>query len=122
MKKDIKNRQDIQTLINCFYDEVKSDETIGYFFTDVVHVDWDAHLPKMYDFWENVLFNTGGYEGNPMQKHHEIHHKSALTKEHFNQWLLLFTNTVNKLFEGEKAELIKQRASSIAMVMQLKII
>jgi len=40
--------------------------------------------------------------------------------EHFQKWLLLFTETVDQLFEGEKAELAKQRATSIATVMQIK--
>ena len=38
------------------------------------------------------------------------------------RWLQLFTSTVDELFEGEKAELAKQRAMSIATVMQLKLL
>jgi hemoglobin len=34
----------------------------------------------------------------------------------------LFTKTVDQLFEGEHADLAKQRAVSIATVMQLKIL
>ncbi len=122
MKTDIKNRQDIETLINTFYNKVKVDETIGYFFNDVVAINWEKHLAKMYDFWENVIFNTGTYEGNPMQQHQNIHKKSAMSKAHFNHWLRLFNTTVDELFEGEKAEQTKQRATSIATVMQIKIV
>lgn len=122
MKNDIQNRTDIEILINSFYNKVKVDPIISYFFTDVVQVNWDKHLPKMYDFWENVIFNTGVYEGNPMAQHQHLHHKSPLSKVHFDEWIKLFTLTVDQLFEGEKAELTKQRATSIATVMQLKII
>ena len=122
MKTDIKNRQDIEMLINTFYEKVKVDTTIGYFFNDVIHVNWEKHLPKMYDFWENVIFNTGTYEGNPMQQHQNLHKKSPMSKVHFDRWLMLFKTTVDELFEGEKAEQSKQRATSIATVMQLKII
>ncbi len=122
MKTDIKNREDIEKLINTFYEKVKLDKTIGYFFSEVVAVNWEKHLPKMYDFWENVIFNTGVYEGNPMQQHQNLHKKSPLSKEHFDQWLFLFRNTVDQLFEGEKAEQAKQRATSIATVMQIKIL
>lgn len=45
-----------------------------------------------------------------------------MSKVHFDQWVKLFTKTVNELFEGDNAELIKQRATSIATVMQIKIL
>lgn len=122
MKKDIESRADIEALVNTFYDKVKQDATIGYFFSEVVQVQWEKHLPIMYTFWENVLFHTGGYEGNPMRQHMAIHAKSAMTHAHFQQWLALFTQTVDELFSGDNAEQIKQRAGSIAMVMELKII
>jgi len=37
------------------------------------------------------------------------------------QWIKLFNEKVDEIFEGEKAEWIKQRAGSIATVMQIKI-
>ncbi len=122
MKTDIVNRKDIELLINSFYDKVKVDAVIGYFFDKVIPVNWEKHLPTMYNFWENVVFNTGGYEGNPMIQHQHIHQKSPMTKAHFDQWLKLFTETVDELYVGEKAELIKQRAVSIATVMQIKVL
>ena len=76
----------------------------------------------MYDFWENALFFTGGYNGNPLKTHQAFHNKSPLTNEHFKHWLTLFLENVDELFEGEKAELAKQRATSIATVMQMKIL
>ena len=62
MKTDIKNRADIEKLVNVFYEKVKKDATIGYFFTDVAKVNWEFHLPKMYDFFENILLSSGNYE------------------------------------------------------------
>lgn len=121
MQKDIENRQDIELLIRSFYDKVVKDDTIGYIFNDVARVNWDVHLPIMYNFWENVIFNVGTYRGNPMQLHKELNTKEPLTPEHFTQWLALFTTTVNELFAGAKAELAKQRALSISTMIQVKI-
>lgn len=120
MKNDITNRVDIELLINSFYKKVKKDPVIAFFFTDIVPVNWDAHLPIMYGFWENIIFYSGTYEGNPMAKHKAIHQKCPMKMEHFQRWTSLFTETVEELFEGEKAELAKQRAMSIATVMQIK--
>lgn len=121
MKNDITNRQDIELLINRFYDKVKVDGVIGYIFNDVARVNWPAHLPVMYNFWESVIFYTGNYNGNPMLLHRQLNTKTPLTAAHFKQWLHIFTNTVDELFEGDKAELAKQRAMSISTMMQVKI-
>lgn len=122
MKKDIATRKDIELLVDTFYDKVKRDAVIGFIFTDVAKVNWEKHLPIMYNFFENMLFYTGGYTGNPMELHKKINNYLQLTTEHFNQWESLFSNTVDELFEGEKAELVKQRAISISKIMQLKIL
>lgn len=122
MKNDITNRSDIQLLVDSFYDKVKKDEVIGYLFNDVAQVNWEQHLPRMYDFWQNIIFQTGGFKGNPMTVHAGLHEKSPLSKEHFAHWLKLFLATVDELFEGEKAELAKQRARSIATMMQIKVV
>jgi hemoglobin len=122
MKKDIRDRSDIQQLVDSFYEKVRNDDTIGYLFNDVAKVDWERHLPRMYDFWESIAFQTGSFSGNPMSAHMLLHQKSPLNKEHFAQWLHLFLGTADDLFEGEKTELIKQRARSIATMMQIKII
>ncbi|MGG9971118.1 group III truncated hemoglobin [Ferruginibacter sp. SUN002] len=121
MKKDIETITDIQLLVNAFYEKVKADKTIGYIFNDVVKVNWEKHLPVMYNFWENTLFFTGTYEGNPMELHKQLHRLTPLTAAHFKEWTLLFTSTVDELFSGTKAELAKQRALSIATIMQVKI-
>lgn len=121
MKKDIADKEDIVLLVNSFYEKVKNDESISFFFSKVVPVNWENHLPVMYTFWENIFFHSGGYTGNPMQVHTELHTKHVLQKEHFEKWIALFNAAVDELFEGEKASQAKQRAYAIATVMQIKI-
>lgn len=120
MKRDLKNRKDIEKLVDAFYEKVKTDTIIGYLFNDIAHVNWDKHLPKMYDFWENILFYNGNYNGNPMTVHKELHQKSAMTQQHFQHWILLFKTTVDELFSGNKAEEIKERAFNIANALMAK--
>lgn len=121
MKKDIQSREDIIKLVDTFYEKVKQDAGIGYIFNEVAKVNWVKHLPRMYDFWENVLFYTGGYDGNPINTHRQLNKRTPLTEEHFKQWNLIFSSTVDELFEGEKAIMAKQRAQSISTVMQIKL-
>jgi hemoglobin len=122
MLTDIQSRDDIVQVVNAFYEKAKQDELLGPIFTEKAKVDWEEHLPVMYDFWENVVFYTGNYGGNPMRIHQQLHQKITLTKKDFDKWLNLFFSTVDFLYEGEHAELIKQRAQSIATVMQIKIL
>lgn len=121
MKKDITSREDIVLLVDEFYNKIKKDEQIGFIFTDVAKVNWEKHLPIMYDFFENMLFYTGGYTGNPMELHKHINRLYPLTEAHFQQWTKLFTTTVDELFSGDIAGLAKKRALSIAQIMQIKI-
>lgn len=122
MKTDIRNRKDIEKLIDVFYEEIRSDQVIGYFFTDVAKVNWEVHLPKMYNFWDNILFQSGNFNGSPMTVHKELHHQSTMTQDHFLHWNKLFIQTVDKLFHGEKANEIKSRASNISAIMMYKVL
>ena len=120
MKTDIKDRADIEQLVAIFYGKIKEDASISYFFNEVAKVNWDEHLPKMCDFFENILFFSGNYEGNPMVAHEDLHKTSEVKGEHFNHWNALFDATVDELFEGKKAEEIKQRSVNIAAAMMQK--
>lgn len=119
MKTDILGRKELEHLVNSFYDKVKADALLAPLFA---RVNWERHLPVMYAFWENALFFTGGYFGNPLKSHKALHDKSPLNDAHFKRWQQLFIETVDEYYEGEKATLAKQRALSISTVMQLKIL
>ncbi len=121
MKKDIKNRADIELLVNVFYSKVLADKQLGFIFQNMAKVNWSTHIPTMYNFWENIILFTGTYEGNPMNLHQHLHHITPLNESHFNQWNHLFTTTVDELFEGANASLAKQRAISISGIIAEKI-
>lgn len=110
---DITHRKDVQILVDKFYDKVKSDHLLGPVFS---HVDWQHHLPIMYDFWSSMLLGDQTYRGNPLHKHLPL----AINANHFSQWLVLFKETEDEYFGGEKAEEVKMRAQSIAGIFQLK--
>ena len=122
MKADIKNKGDITILVDAFYLKVKTDPVIGYLFTEIACVNWEKHLPIMYDFWDNILFHTGNFDGNPMMKHRVLNQKSTLTEAHFKHWTKLWKKTVDGLFEGDRATEIKVRAENIAKFMMHKVV
>lgn len=121
MKRDIENRDDIVLLVNTFYNSVKENNKLAYIFNDVAKINWDIHLPKMYSFWASLLLAEHSFSGNPMEKHIALSKITSMTEIEFSEWLLLFTNTVDILFEGEKATEAKLRAGNIARLMLHKI-
>lgn len=107
---DIQNDNDIATLVYCFYDKVRSDERLGYIFNDFAKVEWDTHLPRMVDFWSNLIFQTGRYKGRPFRQHLPL----PIELSDFRRWLGLFEQTVDESFSGENAEYAKEMAGKIA--------
>ncbi|MFZ6024513.1 MAG: group III truncated hemoglobin [Bacteroidota bacterium] len=119
---DIERREDIEQLMRVFYAKAIPDETIGHYFTQVIQMDIEKHLPVIVDFWETVLFGVAKYQSNAIAVHQHLHQLSAFNDMHFERWVHLFQSTVNELFAGNRAELAKQRAASIATVMKIKTI
>lgn len=118
--KKLETREDIELLVNKFYEKVQHDDTIGFFFNDVAKVDWSKHLPKMYSFWETILFGQMTYKGNPMAVHFPINEKIPIEKRHFEHWVKLWTATIEENFSGEMAETAIYKANNIANLMGFK--
>lgn len=119
-KKDIENREDLLLLITEFYKKLLADDSISYLFTDVAKIDITHHFPVLVDFWDTILFQSDTYRKNAMQPHMILHQKSPLSGHHFDTWLRYFKQTVDELFAGVNTVIIKERATSIATVIQIK--
>ena len=115
---DITTRADIVRLVDTFYRLVRQDDILGPIFDGVAKVDWATHLPKMYNFWETVLFGRATFKGNPLAVHLALAQLTPLTSREFDRWIALFHATVEEQFEGEVADLARLRASRIAATMQ----
>ena len=55
MKKDIETRADIIILMDQFYEKIKVNTLLRPIFVDVAQLDFDAHMPILYDFWCTLL-------------------------------------------------------------------
>lgn len=121
MKRDIENREDVVLLVDSFYQKVLESPLIAIFFKEVVPISLVHHMPIMYDFWESLIFDLAKYRGNPMTKHMVMDEIKSLEEVHFQEWLGLWTQTVDELYLGEYAEKAKDKGQSIASLMQYKI-
>lgn len=117
MKKDISNLQDIQLLVDTFYGKVREHSLIGPIFDEKIQNRWPEHLSKMYSFWQTVLLEEHTYSGRPFPPHAQL----PVGQEHFDAWLLLFTATVDHLFEGPLADEAKWRGAQMGKMFLSKI-
>jgi hemoglobin len=111
---DISTKTDINLLVRSFYERAAKDELLAPHFENV---DFEHHFPRMIDFWAFLLLDEAGFQGNVFDAHRNL----KIDETHFTRWLLHFDTTVDALFEGEKAELAKQRAGSIGQIFQHKL-
>lgn len=120
--KPIETRVDLVFLVNTFYARVRKHEVLGPIFNGKID-DWDSHLAKITDFWETTIILGKSYHGNPMKKHLDLDAELGNTIEqaHFGHWLELWFNTVDTYFEGEKADLAKERARNMAHILFMRI-
>jgi hemoglobin len=116
-KKQINSREDIELMVDDFYEKIQKDSLLGGIFNGVIQDNWPEHLGKMYRFWETVLLDKHTYHGSPFMPHA----KMPLEKDHFDQWLKLFTETLDQYFKGERAEKAKLQSQRMAIMFQSKI-
>ena len=123
IKRDIKDRNDIYIIVDDFYKKLLYDEEMKHFFEKFKDDNTlQNHLDILVDFWDNVLFYSGTYNKNAMLPHIELNKTKPFQMQHFNLWLQHFYASVDKNFKGEVSEIAKNRATSIATVMKLKIL
>ena len=112
--RDIESRADCERLVRAFYGRALEDPIIGFLFTDVAKLDLEAHVPRITSFWETILLGAQTYGGGAFRPHAALHTKAPLRRAHFEQWLSLWSRTVDELFAGERAELAKAHANRVA--------
>ncbi len=121
MQQDISSREDIHFIITEFYKKLISDSEMLPFFEEIVQQNHlEKHIEIITDFWQDILFQTNSYQNNVLQKHLDFNKKVRFKKAHFKKWLFYLQTTIDASFKGQVAQNMKDRANSIAMVMQVK--
>lgn len=115
--RDIETKEDLQHIITAFYSQLLSDPIIGFFFTDVVTLDLEKHIPKITDFWAFQLLGEKNYQGNVFEVHRLLHMKAALNEDHFHRWVFVLHHTIDSLYAGPASEAMKLKAAMIAKKM-----
>lgn len=100
--------EEIERLVDSFYDRVQVDPVLGPIFNPAVH-DWAEHKRTLVKFWSSVALRAGTYRGNPMAAHRPL----PIDNRHFDRWLALWQDTAQSLLPPAQAALMVDYARKI---------
>ena len=98
---DIVDRHDIEVLVRNFYRDAAMDDMLGPVFL-AAHVNWNAHVATLIDFWAWQLLGQPGYDGQPLRAHEPVHARTPLSHAHYQRWVELFCDTIDISFQGPR--------------------
>lgn len=116
--KDIENIEDVKLMVDDFYGKINENALLKDIFNNIIQGRWPEHLETMYKFWQTVLLEQHTYFGRPFIPHAKL----PVDKEHFDEWLRLFNETVDQHFKGKKADRAKWQANRMAEMFLSKIL
>ena len=109
-------RENIEIMVLTFYGKVLKDDTVGSFFiaklgNDINNDYWKPHILLLVNFWSSIALGDESYHGNPLAPHFSI---GELNNGVFQQWLKLFFETIDSIYEPEAGVIFKERSKIIA--------
>ncbi|MDZ7674783.1 MAG: group III truncated hemoglobin [Acidimicrobiales bacterium] len=119
---DLDTRAKIHDVVVDFYREVVFDDLLGPVFDEVADVDWATHLPKLVDYWCQVLLGQPGYDGYILGPHAHVHEKGPFTAELFDRWYSLWASCVDTHWTGPIADRATSHAERIGRVLARRLI
>ncbi len=110
-------KENLNRLVVSFYTKVLKDDLIGPIFISVLGDDlksdkWKAHIELLTNFWASIALGDFTYNGNPFAPH--VQFQDKLSIKAFEQWLKLFFETLNTIYEPEIAQQFLARSKNIA--------
>jgi len=73
---------------------------------------WKAHIQLLTNFWSAIALGDTHYNGNPFAPHIEF--RDRLSVKAFEQWLKLFFEILNSIYEPQLAQQFLAQSKNIA--------
>ncbi len=118
---DLDTRGKIHDAVVHFYREVVFDDLLEPVFGEIAEVDWNEHIPKLIDYWCQVLLGEPGYAGYVLGPHRSVHELRPFTPELFDRWYRLWSESIDSRWSGPLAEKAKTHAERLAGVLSRKL-
>lgn len=119
--KDLDSVEEIFEMVTRQYADVVQDDLLApYFSLGPDHLDWQAHIGSVTDYWLHVVLLVPDYDIDVLEGHRHLHDHRAFTPALFDRWLQIFVDTVDGGWTGPNAALAKKRATGMARAMSLR--
>lgn len=109
--KQAPSTESLTALVHSFYADVRADALLGPVFEAALHDRWEPHLARMVDFWSTVALGSKSFRGNVFGKHMAL---DGVTPAHFANWVRLWGQHTDRLFEPHVARELQITAHGIA--------
>ncbi|MBZ9713569.1 truncated hemoglobin [Deinococcus multiflagellatus] len=107
-----------QRLVHGFYARARLDPQLSPVFAQAAGGDpgrwWAQHLPKMVRFWITVAGGPASYHGAPVAAHDGL----GLVAAHFDAWLALWAQVLQKQLPPDCAAELYGRAARMRTVIE----
>jgi len=109
-------KENINEMVITFYTKIlKEDGEVAQVFKgklgdDINNEQWQDHIVILTKFWCMIGLQDTEYQGNPLRAHFDL----PLSREKFGEWLVMFFEVIDTLYEAEQGMLFKTRAENIA--------
>ena len=109
-------KDNIETMVIAFYRRILKDDLVGPYFIhelgdDMDDKTWQTHLKLLVDFWASIVLGDRSYQRNPLGPHVMM---DDLSPEVFEQWLKLFFEILDGIYEPEISDIFKEKSITIA--------
>ena len=109
-------KENINEMVITLYTKIlKEDGEVAKVFKDKLGDDinndhWQEHIVILTKFWCMIGLQDTEYQGNPMRAHFDL----PLSREKFGEWMVMFFQVIDTLYEPELGIIFKTRAENIA--------
>jgi hemoglobin len=112
------SEDDLENVVNVFYDRVRVDAMLGPVFNGAID-DWPDHLTKLQAFWSSIMLTTGRYKGRPLPAH--VKHANVINSGSFKRWLEIWKLTTDEILPRAAASSMQEKAARIAQSLSMGI-
>jgi hemoglobin len=119
--RDLDSVEEIFEMVTRQYADVVQDDLLApYFSLEPEHLDWQAHIASVADYWEHVVLLAPDYDIDVLEGHRHLHERRTFTPALFDRWIQIFLDTVDGGWTGPNATHAKKRATGMARAMSLR--
>jgi hemoglobin len=119
--RDLDTAEEIFEMVTRQYADVVQDPVLSpHFGFGPGHIDWQAHILSVTDYWCHVLLFAPDYEIDVIEGHRPRHEAAPFRPETFDQWLEVYRDTVHGGWTGPNAVKADKRATGMIWAMALR--